>query len=35
VLAALEQSVKEFLMSHLAGLSNVEATTAVARKLKV
>jgi uncharacterized membrane protein YebE (DUF533 family) len=35
VLAELEQSVKEFLVSHLAGLSNVEATVAVARKLKI
>jgi uncharacterized membrane protein YebE (DUF533 family) len=34
-LVVLEQSVKEFLVSHLASLSNVEATAAVARKLKV
>jgi uncharacterized membrane protein YebE (DUF533 family) len=35
VLAELEQSVKEYLVSHLAGLANVEATVAIARKLKV
>ena len=34
-LAALEQSVKEYLVSQLAGLSNVDATVAVARKLKI
>jgi uncharacterized membrane protein YebE (DUF533 family) len=31
----LEQSVKEYLVSHLSGLANVDATVAVARKLKV
>ena len=34
-LAELEQAVKEYLVSHLAGLSNVEATAAIARKLKI
>jgi tellurite resistance protein len=34
-LAKLEQSVKEYLVSHLAGLSNVDATRAIARKLKL
>jgi uncharacterized membrane protein YebE (DUF533 family) len=35
VLEQLEQSVKEFLVGHLVSLSNVEATAAIARKLKV
>jgi tellurite resistance protein len=35
VLGELEQSVKEYLVSHLAGLSNVEGAAAIARKLKV
>jgi uncharacterized membrane protein YebE (DUF533 family) len=35
VLEELEQSVKEYLVSHLAGLANVEGAAAVARKLKV
>ena len=32
-LSKLEQSVKEFLVSHLAGLSNVESVAGVAKKL--
>jgi tellurite resistance protein len=35
VLEELEQSVKEYLVSHLSGLSNVEATASIARKLKL
>jgi tellurite resistance protein len=35
VLAKLEQSVKEYLVGQLAGLANVEAAAAVARKLKI
>jgi tellurite resistance protein len=35
VLQTLEQSVKEYLVGQLAGLSNVQATAAVARKLKL
>jgi tellurite resistance protein len=31
----LEHSVKEYLLSHLAGLSNVEATASIAKKLKL
>jgi len=34
-LAHLEQSVKEYLIGHLSGLSNVDATVAVARELGV
>ncbi|HEX9296862.1 MAG TPA: TerB family tellurite resistance protein [Polyangiaceae bacterium] len=34
-LQALEQSVKEYLVGQLAGLSNVQATAAIARKLKL
>ncbi len=34
-LQALEQAVKEYLVGQLAGLSNVQATAAIARKLKL
>ena len=34
-LAMMETQVKEFLLSHLSHLSNVEAAAEVARKLKV
>jgi tellurite resistance protein len=34
-LAALEASVKEFLLSHVSHLHNTDATTAVARKLGI
>jgi uncharacterized membrane protein YebE (DUF533 family) len=34
-LATLENSVKEFLLSQLSALHNTEATTAVAKKLKL
>jgi tellurite resistance protein len=33
--AKLEHSVKEYLLSHLAGLSNVEAAASIAKKLKL
>jgi tellurite resistance protein len=34
-LSKLEHSVKEYLVSQLAGLSNVEAAAAIARQLKI